>query len=46
MKRLIGLFLKGLLVFVPAAITVLIVVVAIKNSMLLLNFPIPEWGCL
>ncbi len=46
MKRLIGYFLKGLLVFVPAAVTVLIVVVAIKKFEALLKFPIPGMGLL
>ncbi|MCE5340282.1 MAG: DUF502 domain-containing protein [Planctomycetaceae bacterium] len=44
MKRLIGYFLKGLLVFVPAAITVLIVVFVIKKIDSFLNIPIPGLG--
>lgn len=46
MKRLIGYFLKGLLVFVPAAVTVLIIVAAIKKFDSLLHFPIPGMGLL
>ncbi len=46
MKRLIGYFLKGLLVFVPAAITVLVVVVAIQKFDQLLSIPIPGLGLL
>jgi len=44
MKRLIGYFLKGLLVFVPAAITVLIVIFVIKKIDSFLNIPIPGLG--
>ncbi|HBG26138.1 MAG: hypothetical protein A2Y10_08185 [Planctomycetes bacterium GWF2_41_51] len=44
MKRLIGYFLKGLLVFVPAAITVLIIFWAIKEFDSLLGSPIPGLG--
>jgi uncharacterized membrane protein len=44
MKRLIGYFLKGLLVFVPAAITVWVVVVVIQKFDSFLNIPIPGLG--
>ena len=44
MKRLISYFLKGLLVFVPAALTVLIVVLVVKKFDRLLNLPIPGLG--
>src|SRR3989338_3285502 len=44
MKRLISYFLKGLLVFVPAALTVIIVVLVVKKFDSLLNLPIPGLG--
>ncbi|MFA5293555.1 MAG: DUF502 domain-containing protein [Phycisphaerae bacterium] len=44
MKRLIGYFLKGLLVFVPAAVTVWIVVIVIKKFDGFLKIPIPGLG--
>ena len=44
MKRLLGYFIKGLLIFVPAALTVTIVVLVIKKFDGLLNLPVPGLG--
>lgn len=44
MKRLLGYFIKGLLVFVPAALTVTIIFVVIKKFDGLLNLRVPGLG--
>jgi uncharacterized membrane protein len=44
MKRLISYFLKGLLVFVPAALTILVIFWAVKKIDNLLKVPIPGSG--
>ena len=44
MKRLLGYFIKGLLVFVPVALTVTIIVWVIKKVDSLLNLPVPGLG--
>ena len=44
MKRLLGYFMKGLLVFVPVALTVALVVWVINKFDGLLNLPIPGLG--
>lgn len=44
MKNLLGYFIKGLLVFVPAALTVTIIVWAVRTFDGLLNLPIPGLG--
>jgi uncharacterized membrane protein len=44
MKRLISYFLKGLLVFVPAALTILVVVWAVQKIDTMLKVPIPGLG--
>jgi len=43
-KSLFGYFMKGLLVFIPAALTVVIIVWAIKKFDSLLNLPYPGLG--
>jgi len=43
-KRLLGYFLKGLLVFVPAALTVIIIVMVIGKFDSLFHLPIPGLG--
>ena len=44
MKRLLGYFMKGLLVFIPVALTVALVVWVINKFDGLLNLPIPGLG--
>ena len=44
MKRLISYFLKGLLVFVPAALTILVIFWAVQKIDNLLKVPIPGSG--
>jgi uncharacterized membrane protein len=44
MKRLISYFLKGLLVFVPAALTILVIFWAVQKIDTLLKVPIPGLG--
>ena len=44
MKRLLGYFLKGLLVFVPAALTVTLIIWVINKFDALLNFGVPGLG--
>lgn len=44
MKQLISYFLKGLLVFVPAALTILVIFWAVQKIDTLLKIPIPGLG--